>query len=259
MRIIGRAFFLLFLAGVALGQNLPQPQLISAQLPKYPTLARMARIEGEVKVEFVLNSSGEPISVIAVSGHPLLKGTAEENVKSWRFELPKDLYRTEWKYSTTFHFKISGDVGPYDSAKLAVVVNSFHDVEVTTNQPSSKSAHDCPTDDDAQPPDSLQSGDFVTLSRSGCFGTCPTYEVTLSEGGDIVWNGSGYVQSTGSRQSKIAPEAARALIQQFLLPKFWALCGGYSASITDSATTQIKVQIGGRSKTVWNYATCAPG
>ncbi len=258
MRFFGRPFLLLFLTGFALGQNLPQPELISAQLPKYPDIARLARIYGEVKVEFVLNSRGEPISVTALTGNSLLRGAAEENVKSWRFVLPKDLFRTEWKYSTTFHFKFSNDLDPYDSRKLTVVLNSFRDVEVITSPPSDKSAHDCPTYDESQPPTSLKSGDFVKLSRSGCYGTCPVYEMTISENGDITWEGARYVQSTGVIHSKIDTAAARALIQQFLVPKVWALCGGYSRAITDYPTTTIQLHLGGRSKTVWNYADSAP-
>lgn len=218
----------------------------------------MARIQGEVKVDFVLNGSGEPVSVTVVSGHPLLRAAAEENVKSWRFELPKDLYRSEWKYSSTFNFKISADEEPYENPKLTVAINSFQYVEVITNPPSNKYAHDCPSREEAQPPNGLSKGDFVKLSRSNCYGTCPAYEVTISENGDITWNGIDFVYSTGVSHSRIDVEAARSLIQQFRLPKFWELCGGYDASVTDSASTQIKVQIGGRSKTVWNYANSAP-
>lgn len=256
--IPGRAFLLLFIASVALGQNLPQPQLISAQLPKYPAIARWARITGDVRVEFILNTSGEPISVTVVSGHPLLRPAVVENVKSWRFELPKDLYRSEWNYSTTFHFKFSDDSDPYAGPKLTVVANSFHDVEVITNPPSDKSAYDCPSNEEAQPPTSLKTGDFVMLSRSGCYGTCPVYEVTISESGDITWKGMAFVQSTGMIHSKIDAEEARAMIQQFLVPKVWALCGGYGRSVTDNPTTQIQLHLGGRSKTVWNYANSAP-
>src|SRR5438105_3360540 len=105
---------LLLMATAASARSLPEPRLKSAGLAQYPPIARLAKIQGEVKVEFVLNSSGEPISVTAISGHPLLKGAAEENVKTWRFELPKDVYRTEWKYDTVFDFKISDDKQPYE-------------------------------------------------------------------------------------------------------------------------------------------------
>lgn len=137
-------------------------------------------------------------------------------------------------------------------------MNSFEYVEVFTNPPSTKYAHDCPSKEQVVSPVSISEGDFVKLSRSGCYGTCSVYEVTVAANGDVTWHGSAFVYSTGLSHSRIEPDAALGLIKQFQLPKFWGLCAGYDASITDSATTQINVQIGGKSKTVWNYASSAP-
>jgi hypothetical protein len=117
---------------------------------------------------------------------------------------------------------------------------------------------ECPTNEEAEAPTATRREDFVRLSRSGCYGTCPAYDVTVSESGEVTWNGTLFVQSKGLSHAKIDPARAHALIEKFLLPKFWALCKGYSRSITDSSTTQIAVQIGGRAKTVWNYANSAP-
>jgi hypothetical protein len=188
----------------------------------------------------------------------MLKPAAVENVKTWRFELPKNLYRTEWKYDTIFNFKISSDKQPYEHAKLTVSLDSFRYVEVTTNPPSNKYAKDCPLPTETQPPLSIVAGDFVELSRSGCYGTCASYKVKVAENGDVSWSGGGFVEAAGERHSAITPDAARALLQQFQSPDFWALCGGYSASVTDNPTMQIEVRVGGRSKRVWNYANSAP-
>ena len=57
-----RIILLLIVAVRAIGQTLPEPRLISAGLPKYPAIARQARIQGEVHVEFTLNSNGEPVT-----------------------------------------------------------------------------------------------------------------------------------------------------------------------------------------------------
>ena len=258
MKQILQTFVLILFASALFGQNLPKPSLLSAQLPEYPPIARLTHTQGEVKVDFVLNSSGEPVSVTAVSGNSLLKGAAEENVKSWRFQLPKDLYRTEWAYSTTFSFEISHDEEPYEDPKLTVVMDSFSYVKVITNPVSPKAAHDCPSKEEAEPPASTANEDYVKLSRSACYGTCPSYEVTVSANGDVAWDGRGFVNSRGLAHAKIAPEAARGLIAQFQVPKFWALCRGYDASVTDNPATEINARIGGKTKGVWNYANSAP-
>lgn len=256
MRITVRLLLFLLIGGVVWGQSSSDPQLIAPQLPTYPAIARTARIQGDVKVDFVLDAGGKPVSVNVVSGPPLLWRAAEDNVRSWRFERPRGVPQRERSYSTTFHFKISAVEGLYQP-KLTVVVNSFRDIEVIANI-AGKFAENCPSEKEAEPPKSVNKGDSVRLFRSACFGTCPVYEVTVSEDGDVTWKSLAYVAATGVRRSHIDPRTARALIQQFLDPKFWALCGNYSSGITDNPTTEIEVHIGGRSKTVSNYANSAP-
>lgn len=116
---------------LSFAQQIPEPILESAQLPLYPPLAAQARIEGEVKVSFFLNSSGEVASLDVLSGHPMLREATATAVKSWKFRLPKDLFRTEWKYETTFRYHLSGrELQPNETAKLTVVVDSFHRIDV---------------------------------------------------------------------------------------------------------------------------------
>jgi TonB family protein len=255
---------LLAITATAFGQRMPEPQLYSAGLPTYPPLARAARIQGEVKVEFVLNQSGEPVSVSVISGHPMLRGAAEENVKTWRFHLPKGLFRTEWRYRTTFQFKLSEDSNPYDdldasgNPKLTVVLDSYRYVEVITKPPSNKYARDCPLPDEIRVPQTINEGDFVELSRSGCYGTCPAYEVRVSANGDVAWRGRSFVFDAAERHGNIGSEAAHKVLQRLLSQQFWNLCSGYSAGITDSATTGIRVEIGGQKKSISNYANSAP-
>src|SRR5512140_1930690 len=80
------------------------PELVSANMPYYPPLARHAGVNGTVKISFTLPANGEePVSVEAVSGHPLLKSAAVENVKTWRF---RNTYAVERKYETTLHYTL---------------------------------------------------------------------------------------------------------------------------------------------------------
>lgn len=260
--LIGGMAGLIIVAG-AFGQRMPEPQLYAAGLPVYPPIARAARIQGDVKLEFVLNQSGEPISVDVLSGPPMLTGAAEENVKTWRFHLPKDLFRTEWRYQTTFRFKFSDGDAYEDSdyagnPHLTVVLDSYRLVEVITKPPSDKSAQGCPLQEEVRVPEKVRQGDFVELSRSGCYGTCPVYTVRVSEGGDVAWKGEAFVSNKTEQHAQIASEAAHVLLQSFLTKEFWSLCDSYSASITDSATTGISVAIDGQKKTVSNYANSAP-
>jgi protein TonB len=63
-----------------------EPTLVAVNMPTYPPLARQARIAGVVKLTFVLSgNAGEPTNVEVISGHPMLKDAAIENVKTWKF------------------------------------------------------------------------------------------------------------------------------------------------------------------------------
>jgi len=121
-----------------------------------------------------------------------------------------------------------------------------------------KYARDCPSADQALPPSLILNQDFVELSRSACMGTCPEYVVRIAENGNVSWQGLSFVDAVGKRQSNIGRESAHALLKQFQSPSFWALCGLYSVTAADYATTRIQVQIGGRSKTLTNFANSAP-
>src|SRR5207244_1463341 len=115
----------------SLAQSLPDPILQSAQMPKYPPIALTARIEGEVKVSFVLDDKGEVASVDVKSGHPILREATATVVKSWKFDLPQNLFRTEWKYDTTFRYHLSGkELESNETATLTIVLDTFHRIDV---------------------------------------------------------------------------------------------------------------------------------
>jgi TonB family protein len=54
--------------------------------PPYPKMAMAAKIGGPVTLEMVIGADGVPTSATAISGHELLRGTATEWAKNWRFK-----------------------------------------------------------------------------------------------------------------------------------------------------------------------------
>jgi TonB family protein len=102
-----------------------EPVLVSANIPRHPPLACQARIAGVVKLTFVLSgSAGEPTNVEVISGHPMLKDAAIENVKTWKFKNYAD-----GKYETTVDYQLPS------SGPQKVTFESFHRVEVATCLP----------------------------------------------------------------------------------------------------------------------------
>lgn len=104
---------LLLLAALSGVDQATQPLAVHVESLAYPDLARATQIQGVVDVEIEINSEGKVSSASAISGHPLLKQSAEKNIRSWRFdtsssdirwltvryqfilELPKTYYRPE--------------------------------------------------------------------------------------------------------------------------------------------------------------------
>jgi TonB family protein len=124
---------LCFVAIVCIGMAAQtEPVLTTVNVPKYPPLARQARVEGIVKLVFTLwANAGEPTNVEVVSGHPLLKAVAMENVKTWKFD---NSAAVERKYEITFKYRLSG-IEVAGRGRESVTFESFHYVEVLTDPP----------------------------------------------------------------------------------------------------------------------------
>jgi protein TonB len=53
---------------------------------EYPALAKMARIQGVVRLEAVISRDGTIQSLKVISGHPLLIKAALDAVQRWRYQ-----------------------------------------------------------------------------------------------------------------------------------------------------------------------------
>lgn len=63
-----------------------QVRVLHQERPVYPTLARMARIQGLVEVMITVDEAGRPSHVAALSGPPQLHAEAIRCAQAWRFE-----------------------------------------------------------------------------------------------------------------------------------------------------------------------------
>lgn len=59
--------------------------VLSAPMPDYPMVARIAHVQGEVTVQAVVTREGTVETAHAVGGHHLLRGAAEDAVRQWRY------------------------------------------------------------------------------------------------------------------------------------------------------------------------------
>jgi len=92
----------------------------------------------------------------------------------------------------------------------------------------------------------------ITLSRSGCFGTCPSYRVSISTH-RVVFDGRLYVVATGNHTDQIEPTALRELAKKFVESDFYSMQDEYHAGVTDCATFGLSIDIDGHKKSVIDY------
>jgi ankyrin repeat protein len=92
----------------------------------------------------------------------------------------------------------------------------------------------------------------ITLQRSGCFGSCPAYSVTVSTEG-IIFEGNGNVAAQGKHHSNVDPDAVRKLAKMFIASDFYSMDSRYEASVTDSPTYSLSLTVDGRNKSIVDY------
>jgi len=96
-------------------------------------------------------------------------------------------------------------------------------------------------------------GFSIQLSRSGCYGTCPSYSVVVHGDGRVEFHGKHYVSIPGDYEARIVPDAASQLLERFRAADFFELKDTYRASVTDNPTYRLELVVGAKKKTIVDY------
>ena len=96
------------------------------------------------------------------------------------------------------------------------------------------------------------------MRRTGCYGTCPIYTVSIFGDGRVVFEGKRYVAVRGRREAHLSVATVQQLAQDFLEAKFLELKDSYIASVTDNPSTFTTFNYGGQHKTVEDYVAGPP-
>ncbi|MDX6498222.1 MAG: hypothetical protein QOG23_1482 [Blastocatellia bacterium] len=104
---------------------------------------------------------------------------------------------------------------------------------------------------------------LITLERSVCFGTCPSYIVTLASDGKVTWEGRDFVKTKGKATAQIKPDDFDKLVKEFERIKFATLDDKYETgtrgcpeSSTDNPSAQSSIRMNGKTKSVLHYYGC---
>jgi hypothetical protein len=86
----------------------------------------------------------------------------------------------------------------------------------------------------------ILSGDFeVQLERSGCYGSCPSYSVSVNQNGEVEFVGREFVKVIGTKKYTIPKEDAVALARDFLALNDERVKEEYIDTVTDMPTYRV--------------------
>jgi len=71
---------------IRVGGQVESAKVVFGPHPEYPPLAKMARIQGTVRLDAVISKDGTIQDLKVISGHPLLVRAALEAVQRWRYQ-----------------------------------------------------------------------------------------------------------------------------------------------------------------------------
>jgi protein TonB len=70
---------------IRVSQGVVEGNAISQPKPLYPSMAKMARVQGQVVLQAIISKTGVIENLRVVSGHPMLQQAALDAVRQWRY------------------------------------------------------------------------------------------------------------------------------------------------------------------------------
>ncbi len=112
--------------------------------------------------------------------------------------------------------------------------------------------------------------DFITLKRDGCYGTCPSYSVTVYSDGSVEFIGEQFVRVVGKQTYKISKDSAVYLFRKAEQIGFYSFKSEYreakeirkneqgtfdtlTVMVTDLPTYTVTIRNGNLAKSVVDY------
>lgn len=106
----------------------------------------------------------------------------------------------------------------------------------------------------------------ITFERTGCYGTCPSYLLTIKGDGTVQYTGRDNVKVKETREGTIKLGAIRGLLSEFARANFLSISDDYSSEkckcgfCTDLPSAIVGLRVKGATQAVNHYygCRCAP-
>lgn len=99
----------------------------------------------------------------------------------------------------------------------------------------------------------------ISLVRTSCFGSCPSYEVEIRGDGAVTYTGKGYVAVSGFHKGNISRQVVESLVALFRDADFFSFEPKYTMNVSDNPTYTTSISINGQTHAVIDYMGSAAG
>jgi len=94
----------------------------------------------------------------------------------------------------------------------------------------------------------------ITLERTECYGTCPSYKVEIHGDGTVLYTGKAFVAVSGKHSGRITQSSVLQLLEGFRAADYFSLDDTYTWGITDLSTYLTSIAFDSVHKSVVDYA-----
>jgi hypothetical protein len=109
----------------------------------------------------------------------------------------------------------------------------------------------------------IPSDTIITLDRTMCLGTCPSYNLSVRADGTVVFTGREYTKENGTVHSSISKDQLKQLISEFTKAQYFSFRDHYISMEdgcprlwTDSPTVTTSIRINGQYKSIVHDLGC---
>ncbi len=91
---------------------------------------------------------------------------------------------------------------------------------------------------------------FFSLERTPCFGTCPTFKITIFQDGSAMYEGRRFAPREGRYTGRVDAATMKALKEEAEARGFYAMDDVYDKPVTDLPSVIIRMNADGKDKQV---------
>lgn len=103
----------------------------------------------------------------------------------------------------------------------------------------------------------------LKMKRSGCYGRCPVYDLTVQPDGEIIFEGKNWTETVGKADDKLSEEQLENLVLEIEKANFFSLenvydwdSGNCPELASDMPGVNLTINLNGKEKTINHYHGC---